>query len=74
MGDERGWVFSGRVSLGAFPWLAHHTVGGVVVVPGAAVVEMVLAAGACAGTGWLDELVLHAPMPFPRRRRWRCRC
>ena len=68
LGDERGWVFSGRVSLGAFPWLADHTVGGVVVVPGAAVVEMVLAAGACAGVGWLDELVLHAPVVVPEQQ------
>lgn len=62
LGDEQGWVFSGRISLAVFPWLADHTVGDVVVVPGAAVVEMVLAAGACAGVGWLEELVLHAPV------------
>ena len=65
MGDEQGWLFSGRVSLGAFGWLADHRVGDVVVVPGAAVVEMVLAAGACAGLRCVDELVLHVPVLIP---------
>ena len=65
LGDEQGWLFSGRVSLGAFGWLADHRVGGVVVLPGAAVVEMALAAGVCAGLHCVDEVVLHVPVLIP---------
>jgi acyl transferase domain-containing protein/NAD(P)-dependent dehydrogenase (short-subunit alcohol dehydrogenase family)/acyl carrier protein len=67
LGDGQGWLFSGRISMDEFPWLADHAVGGMVVLPGAAVVEMALAAGARAGVGWLDELVMHAPLVIPER-------
>ena len=65
LGDGQGWLFSGRISLSAYPWLADHAVGGVVVLPAAAMVEMALAAGARAGIGRLDELVLQAPLLIP---------
>ena len=65
VGDDQGWLFSGRVSRDAFPWLADHAVGGLTVLPGAAVVDMALAAGGYAGVGWLDELLLHAPLMIP---------
>ncbi len=65
VGDGQGWVFSGRISLSDFPWLADHAVGAVPVLPGAALVEMALSAGAHAGVGWLDELVLHTPLLLP---------
>lgn len=64
-GDGQGSLFSGRISLSACPWLADHAVGGVVVLPAAAMVEMALAAGANAGVGSLDELLLHAPLLIP---------
>ncbi|TQS43654.1 type I polyketide synthase [Cryptosporangium phraense] len=41
-------TFRGSVGTGAVPWLADHRVHGVVVLPGAAFVELVLAAGAAA--------------------------
>jgi acyl transferase domain-containing protein len=55
-------VFTTTLSLAAAPWLADHVVAGAVVVPGAALVEFVLAAGAEVGTGELAELVLAAPL------------
>ncbi|MGC4804998.1 SDR family NAD(P)-dependent oxidoreductase [Micromonospora sp. DT233] len=57
--DGETVLFSGRLSLRAQPWLAEHAVFGTVLVPGTALVDMVLHAGRGAG---LDELVLHAPL------------
>ncbi|XNM96390.1 SDR family NAD(P)-dependent oxidoreductase [Streptomyces sp. Inha503] len=57
-----GWLFGGRLSLGLQPWLADHVVLGVVLVPGAALVEWVLRAGVRVGCGRLDELTLRAPV------------
>jgi len=65
LGDSQGWVFSGRISLNACPWLADHAVGDVVVLPAAAMVEMVLAAGVSAGVGALDEFILQSPLLIP---------
>jgi acyl transferase domain-containing protein/acyl carrier protein len=56
------WVFEGSVSLAAQPWLADHTVGGVVLVSGTSFVEMALWAGARVGCGTLEEIALEAPL------------
>ncbi|WP_165845321.1 type I polyketide synthase [Streptacidiphilus pinicola] len=55
-------VFTTTLSVAAAPWLADHVVAGAVVVPGAALVELVLASGAEVGAGELAELVLAAPL------------
>ncbi|MFF1586431.1 SDR family NAD(P)-dependent oxidoreductase, partial [Streptomyces sp. NPDC058283] len=55
-------VFSGRVSVASQGWLADHAVYGTVVVPGAALVELVLRAGDEVGCGRLEELTLQAPL------------
>lgn len=65
LGDGQGCLFSGRISVSATPWLTDHAVGGVAVLPAAAMVEMALAAGSSAGVGWLDELILQAPLLIP---------
>ncbi|WP_415823721.1 SDR family oxidoreductase, partial [Mycobacterium basiliense] len=65
LGDARGWVFSGRLSTQAHPWLADHVVLDVVLVPGTVYVEMAMAAGAYAGLDLLEELVLEAPLVIP---------
>ncbi|WP_443075047.1 type I polyketide synthase [Streptomyces sp. NBC_01435] len=59
-------VFSGRVSLASQGWLADHAVYGTVVVPGAALVELVLRAGDEVGCGRLEELTLQAPLVLPQ--------
>ncbi|MFF1612364.1 SDR family NAD(P)-dependent oxidoreductase, partial [Amycolatopsis sp. NPDC058278] len=56
------WVFTGRVSTAAQPWLADHMVAGTVLVPGALFVELALRAGESAGCRHLTELNLHAPL------------
>ncbi|MFD8693132.1 beta-ketoacyl synthase N-terminal-like domain-containing protein, partial [Streptomyces sp. NPDC059651] len=60
-----GAVLTGRVSLATHPWLADHAVRGVVLVPGAALVELVLRAGDEVGCGRVEELTLQAPLVLP---------
>ena len=57
-----GVVLSSRLSLGAYPWLGDHAAAGVVVLPGAALVELVVRAGDEVGCGSIEELVLEAPL------------
>ncbi len=60
--DSDEIIFTGRLSLASHPWLADHKVHDVVLVPGAAMVELALHAGDRAGCPRVDELVLHAPL------------
>ncbi len=57
-----GWLFTGRVSLAAHPWLADHLVMGSVLLPGAAFLELVICAGERVGCGVVGELTLEAPL------------
>ncbi|MGW2332262.1 type I polyketide synthase, partial [Streptomyces sp. NPDC001700] len=63
--DSGGVVCSGRLSLGVQPWLADHAVSGVVLLPGAALVELAVRAGDEVGAGSLRELVIEAPLVLP---------
>ncbi|WP_410639155.1 type I polyketide synthase [Amycolatopsis sp. lyj-346] len=63
--DSGGLLFTGRLSLAAQPWLAGHTVGGTVVVPGTALLELAVRAGDQAGCPRVDELTLEAPLVVP---------
>ncbi|MEU6238660.1 type I polyketide synthase, partial [Kitasatospora sp. NPDC047058] len=60
-----GLVCTGRLSLRTHPWLADHTVGGAVLLPGTGFVELVVRAGDQAGCGLLEELTLQAPLVLP---------
>ncbi len=62
-GDE--WLFTGRLSLGRHAWIAGHVLSGMRVLPGAAFVDMVLAAGAAVGCDVIEELTLEAPLLPP---------
>ncbi|MFF0478729.1 type I polyketide synthase [Streptomyces sp. NPDC004284] len=64
LGDDET-VFTGRLSARTHPWLADHTFAGTVVVPGTALLEMALHAGAEAGTARVEELTLSAPLELP---------
>ena len=57
-----GWLFTGRLSLDTHGWLADHVVFESVVVPGTALLELVLAAGRIAGCEAVEELTLQAPL------------
>src|SRR5262249_52949105 len=58
-------VVTGGVSVAAQPWLADHVLGGVVVVPGTALLELAIRAGDAAGCGEVAELALQAPLVLP---------
>ncbi|UED87411.1 type I polyketide synthase [Streptomyces profundus] len=64
LADSDEHVLTGRLSLSSHPWLADHAVGGVVLLPGTAFVEMVVRAGDQVGCGVIEELTLEAPLLF----------
>ncbi|MFE3187282.1 SDR family NAD(P)-dependent oxidoreductase, partial [Streptomyces violascens] len=60
-----GVLFTGRLSVSSHPWLADHVVLGSVLVPGTALVELVLRAADEVGCDLLEELTLAAPLVLP---------
>ncbi|MDX2582844.1 SDR family NAD(P)-dependent oxidoreductase [Streptomyces sp. WI04-05A] len=64
---SNGLVFTSRLSLRTHAWLADHAVDGVVLVPGAGLVELAVRAGDEVGCGTLDELVIEAPLVVPEQ-------
>jgi acyl transferase domain-containing protein/acyl carrier protein len=65
--ESGGVVLAGRLSTGSLPWLADHVVGGQVLVPGTAFVEMAVRAGDEVGCGVVEELVIEAALVVPER-------
>ncbi|MET9297335.1 SDR family NAD(P)-dependent oxidoreductase [Streptomyces sp. NPDC003077] len=65
LADSAGHLFTGRLSLRTHPWLAEHAVGGVVLLPGTAFLELALHAGGQVGCGLVEELTLDAPLVLP---------
>ncbi|NEY36509.1 SDR family NAD(P)-dependent oxidoreductase [Streptomyces sp. PRKS01-65] len=65
LADGDGIVLTGRLSLHTHPWLADHNVGGTVLLPGTALLELALQAGAYTGCPHVQELTLHAPLVIP---------
>lgn len=55
-------VFWGRLSLREQPWLSDHQVFGQTILPGTALVELLLAAGAKVGTPRILSVSLDAPV------------
>jgi len=62
LADDRGALFTGRLSPVSQPWLAEHAALGVVLLPGMALLELALYAGGQVGCEVLAELVLEAPL------------
>ncbi|MER7475989.1 polyketide synthase dehydratase domain-containing protein, partial [Micromonospora sp. NPDC000018] len=58
-------LLTGRLSLATHPWLADHAVSDVVVVPGTALVELVVRAGDEIGASRVRELTVAAPLTLP---------
>ena len=65
LAGERGWTCTAQLSLTTHPWLADHAVFGAVIVPGACLVELALAAGRELGCDLLEELTFEAPIVLP---------
>ncbi|MEU5076493.1 type I polyketide synthase [Streptomyces asoensis] len=60
-----GVLFTSRLSLRTHPWLADHAAAGIVLVPGAAFVELAVRAGDEIGCGLVGELVIERPLLLP---------
>ncbi|WP_333764060.1 type I polyketide synthase [Streptomyces sp. IBSBF 2390] len=67
LADRDSHVFTGRVSAHTHGRLTEHAVGGTVLLPGTALVELALRAGEQTGTETLDELLLSVPLVLPER-------
>ncbi|ROQ57386.1 acyl transferase domain-containing protein [Streptomyces sp. 840.1] len=65
LADSDGVLFTGRISARSHPWFADHTVAGTLLVPGTALVDLALHAGAALGCEHLEELALQAPLVLP---------
>ncbi|MFB7085171.1 SDR family NAD(P)-dependent oxidoreductase [Streptomyces sp. NPDC056296] len=65
LAGSEGAVLTGRLSVRTHPWLADHVVGGAVVVPGTAMVEIAVRAGDQVGCSRLEELALEIPLVLP---------
>ncbi|WP_405365502.1 type I polyketide synthase [Kitasatospora sp. NBC_00039] len=63
--DSGGFVLTGRIGLDTHRWLADHTVAGTVLLPGAALADLVLRAGRQVGCERIRELTLTAPLVLP---------
>ena len=63
--DGDGRLLTGRLSLRTSPWLADHAVGGVVLLPGTAFVELAVQAAVSVGCDVVEELVIEAPLLLP---------
>jgi pimaricinolide synthase PimS1 len=65
LAEAGGWVFTGRLSRRAQPWLADHAIEGTAVVPGIALLELALHAGRQVGCPRLDEMTFQSAMMLP---------
>jgi acyl transferase domain-containing protein/acyl carrier protein len=62
LADNRGWLFTGELSLRAQPWLVDHVVMGVPILPGTVFLDLALWVGDFVGAGEVAELILESPM------------
>ncbi|WP_059006783.1 type I polyketide synthase [Streptomyces specialis] len=65
--DGDGVVLTGRLCLADHRWLAEHRVGGAVLLPGTALVDLALRAAGGGGGGQVEELVLASPLVLPEQ-------
>src|SRR5260221_4548485 len=63
--SSEGLLFTGRLSLQTHPWLADHVIGGAVLLPGTAFLELALRATEQVGAQSVEELTLQAPLILP---------
>src|SRR5262249_53915760 len=59
---DGGVLFTGQLDLSSHPWLGDHRVFDTILLPGAALVELVLHAAAEVGIDGVREAVLEAPV------------
>jgi acyl transferase domain-containing protein/acyl carrier protein len=64
---EGSTLLTGRLSLSTHAWLADHSIAGQAIVPGTALLELALRAGAEVGLTVVEELTLAAPLSLPEQ-------
>ncbi|MFF3489279.1 type I polyketide synthase [Streptomyces sp. NPDC002701] len=62
LAGAEGVLLTGRVGLRTHPWLADHTMGGLVLFPATGFLELAVRAGDQAGCGRVQELLLTTPL------------
>ncbi|WP_189050832.1 acyltransferase domain-containing protein, partial [Micromonospora sonchi] len=60
-----GVVATGRLSVGNLPWLGEHRMGGALIVPGTAILDLVLEVAAQANCELVEELTFETGMVLP---------
>ncbi|MFC8383321.1 type I polyketide synthase [Nocardia sp. NPDC057272] len=65
LAQDGGLLLTGRLSLHSHPWLAGHRIGGAVLLPGTAFIEIAWHAGQFVQCPTVGELVLEAPLVIP---------
>ncbi|MDQ1039016.1 acyl transferase domain-containing protein/acyl carrier protein [Streptomyces sp. V3I8] len=63
--EPEGVLFTGRLSHTALPWLADHQVAGQVLLPGAALLDLVVSAARAVGCDLVEQLVAEASLAVP---------
>ncbi|NUS55967.1 MAG: SDR family NAD(P)-dependent oxidoreductase, partial [Streptomycetaceae bacterium] len=58
-------VFTGRLTTRGVPWLADHRVGGAVLLPGTALLDVLAHIGGAFGAPEIEELTISAPIVVP---------
>ncbi|MET7400743.1 SDR family NAD(P)-dependent oxidoreductase [Dactylosporangium sp. NPDC005572] len=59
---DDGLLFTGRLSIGSYPWIADHAVGTTVLLPGTAYLELAQHAAARTTHPYVAELTIQAPL------------
>ncbi|SFS65500.1 type I polyketide synthase [Saccharopolyspora flava] len=67
LAEADGFLIASRLSLDTQPWLADHAVGGRILFPGTAFLELALRAADEVGCDEVGELTLAAPLVLPER-------
>ncbi|MGW9618396.1 SDR family NAD(P)-dependent oxidoreductase [Streptomyces diastaticus] len=62
LAGSEGVLLTGRVGPRTHPWLAEHTMGGLILFPAAAFLELAVRAGDQVGCGRVQELTLTTPL------------
>ncbi|WP_449224216.1 SDR family NAD(P)-dependent oxidoreductase, partial [Amycolatopsis speibonae] len=65
LADDGDVLLTGFVSVSEHPWLADHTVSGVVLFPGTGWVELAVRAGDEVGRPVVEELLVETPLVVP---------
>ncbi|HET8642613.1 MAG TPA: SDR family NAD(P)-dependent oxidoreductase [Pseudonocardiaceae bacterium] len=63
--EDGALVVTGRLSIADAGWIADHAMAGSAVLPGAAFIDLVLAAGGLVDCEAVDELIFEAPLVVP---------